>query len=141
MSDPKFYGFLGLQMAAALGLAGFVILWRGPWNAARYAGVSLAMTGMVLLSVARLQLGKSFSVTAQARKLVTHGIYCKIRNPIYVFSGMLVLGVLLVVQRPYLFLLFALLIVMQTWRAHREARVLEDKFGDEYREYRRNTWF
>jgi protein-S-isoprenylcysteine O-methyltransferase Ste14 len=80
-------------------------------------------------------------VTAQARKLVTHGLYAKIRNPIYVFSSMMVLGVLLVVQKPILFLFLAVLIVIQTWRAHKEAQVLEAKFGDEYREYRRHTWF
>ena len=141
MNNTKFYGFLAVQMAATLGLVCLVILWKGSWNATGYVGLILALAGIIFLFIARSQLGKSFSVTAQARKLVTHGIYSKIRNPIYVFSGMMVLGVLLVVQRPYLFVLFALLIVMQTWRAHKEAQVLEEKFGDEYRDYRRHTWF
>jgi protein-S-isoprenylcysteine O-methyltransferase Ste14 len=30
---------------------------------------------------------------------------------------------------------------MQIFRAKNEARVLENAFGDEYREYRRKTWF
>jgi protein-S-isoprenylcysteine O-methyltransferase Ste14 len=30
---------------------------------------------------------------------------------------------------------------MQTFRARREAQVLEGAFGDAYREYRRKTWF
>jgi len=30
---------------------------------------------------------------------------------------------------------------LQVWRARNEARVLETKFGDAYRDYRRNTWF
>jgi len=30
---------------------------------------------------------------------------------------------------------------MQIGRAHREAAVLETKFGDDYREYRKRTWF
>jgi protein-S-isoprenylcysteine O-methyltransferase Ste14 len=34
-----------------------------------------------------------------------------------------------------------LLIPLQVWRARNEARVLEEKFGEEYREYRRRTWF
>ena len=80
-------------------------------------------------------------MTPQARKLVTHGLYSKIRNPIYVFSSMMVLGVLLVVQKPLLFLFLAVLLVVQTWRAHKEALVLEAKFGDGYRQYRRQTWF
>jgi protein-S-isoprenylcysteine O-methyltransferase Ste14 len=30
---------------------------------------------------------------------------------------------------------------MQVWRARNEARVLEAKFGDTYRQYRAKTWF
>jgi protein-S-isoprenylcysteine O-methyltransferase Ste14 len=141
MNDAEFYGFLAVQMALTFGVVCFVILWRGPWDSARYAGFALLVTGIIFFFTARFQLGKSFSVTAQARQLVTHGLYSKIRNPIYVFSSMMVLGVLLVVQKPLLFVFLAVLIVIQTWRAHKEAQVLEDKFGDEYRQYRRHTWF
>jgi protein-S-isoprenylcysteine O-methyltransferase Ste14 len=141
MNDRNFYGFFAVQMVLTSGFLCFVILWKGPWNLARYAGLAIVVTGIIFFFTARLQLGKSFSVTAQARKLVTHGLYAKIRNPIYVFSSMMVLGVLLVVQKPILFVFLAILIVIQTWRAHTEARVLEAKFGDEYRKYRRHTWF
>jgi protein-S-isoprenylcysteine O-methyltransferase Ste14 len=33
-----------------------------------------------------------------------------------------------------------LVVIAQTIRARREACVLEDKFGDAYREYRKRTW-
>ena len=141
MSDRKFYGFLAVQMALTAGLLCFSILWKGPWNSARYSGLAILVTGIVFFFTARFQLGKSFSVTPQARKLVTHGLYSKIRNPIYVFSSMMVLGLLLVIQKPLLFLFLAVLLVVQTWRAHKEAQVLEAKFGDGYRQYRRQTWF
>lgn len=140
MDDSKFVGFLALQLVAALALGCFAVMWPGPWNHARYIGSGLALTGMVFLFVARLQLGKSFSVTPQARALV-HGLYSRIRNPIYVFSSSMVLGILLILQRPLLFVLFGGLLAVQTWRAHKEAQVLDAKFGDEYRAYRRKTWF
>jgi protein-S-isoprenylcysteine O-methyltransferase Ste14 len=37
--------------------------------------------------------------------------------------------------------IIAALISLQIVRARREAQVLEEKFGDEYREYRNHTWF
>jgi protein-S-isoprenylcysteine O-methyltransferase Ste14 len=40
-----------------------------------------------------------------------------------------------------LLLIFVVLIPVQLVRMKKEARVLEDKFGDEYRNYRRGTWF
>ncbi|MCU1336486.1 MAG: hypothetical protein JWO19_2067 [Bryobacterales bacterium] len=53
-----------------------------PWTALRLAGAFLAVVGYILFVTARLQLGKSFAVTAQAKELVTHGLYSRIRNPI-----------------------------------------------------------
>jgi protein-S-isoprenylcysteine O-methyltransferase Ste14 len=40
-----------------------------------YAGLGLTAAAMPFWILARLQLGRSFSVTAQARQLVTHGLY------------------------------------------------------------------
>jgi protein-S-isoprenylcysteine O-methyltransferase Ste14 len=34
-----------------------------------------------------------------------------------------------------------ILIPLQWIRTRKEAQVLEEKFGDAYREYRRHTWF
>jgi protein-S-isoprenylcysteine O-methyltransferase Ste14 len=64
----------------------------------------------VLLFTARWQLGRSFSVTPQARELVTQGVYSKIRNPIYVFSALMALGILIALNYRYAFLLLAVLI-------------------------------
>ena len=48
---------------------------------------------------------------------------------------------LLILQRPGLWLVLAALVGMQIVRARKEAEVLESKFGDEYRAYRKRTWF
>jgi protein-S-isoprenylcysteine O-methyltransferase Ste14 len=100
----------------------------------------IAIPAAVSLFTALWQLGKSFSVTPQARELVTWGIYSKIRNPIYVFSALLLLGVLIALQYRYALTLLLVLIPIQIARAHQEAKVLEARFGAEYRNYRKGTW-
>jgi len=105
------------------------------------AGLTLMIPGMALWVTARLQLGDSFSVRAQARKLVTHGLYSKIRNPVYVFGAMAISGLALSIGRPIFLLGLLLIVPLQINRASTESKVLEEKFGEAYREYRRKTWF
>lgn len=111
------------------------------WTAPRVAGMAIALPAFVLLVLARVQLGRAFSVQAKATTLVTTGLYSRIRNPVYVFSALTLAGLILWAGRPWLFLVFAVLIPMQIFRSRREARVLAEKFGDAYQEYRRQTWF
>jgi protein-S-isoprenylcysteine O-methyltransferase Ste14 len=111
------------------------------WIPARVAGAVIAAIGLVLLLVARVQLGRSFSVTPQARKLVTTGIYSRIRNPIYVFSAMFLSGIAIAMGRPILLILLLVLIPVQVVRARKEERVLTEAFGEEYLRYKARTWF
>ena len=112
-----------------------------PWDAMRVAGLGLLAFGLMMLSIARFQLGNSFSVTPQARKLVTRGIYSRIRHPVYVFGAITFLGLILYFRKPIFLVALALVIVAQILRARQEERVLEAAFGDEYRHYRQSTWF
>jgi len=105
------------------------------------AGICLMISGLALWLVAQFQLGDSFSVQPKARHLVTHGIYSRIRNPIYVFSTILLVGAVLFTERFGMLVIVLAVAVMQVLRTRAEAKVLEEKFGDEYREYRRKTWF
>lgn len=141
MEDLKFRFLRALQLAAAVVLLLFIILYTGPWNTARTAGFIVAVPSLILLFIARFQLGRSFSVTPQAKELVTTGLYSKIRNPMYVFSFLLLLGLVVALEKPYLYVVLLIILPIQVLRARHEARVLEQKFGDAYLEYRRQTWF
>jgi protein-S-isoprenylcysteine O-methyltransferase Ste14 len=141
LEDRKLFLFTAAQIVAVGTALWYVIALRTPWNAQRIAGTALLVLGVSGIVAARIQLGRSFSLTAQARKLVTAGIYSKIRNPIYVFGAILFAGLILILERPVLWIFFVILMIGQTLRARREAKVLEAAFGDEYREYRKKTWF
>jgi protein-S-isoprenylcysteine O-methyltransferase Ste14 len=130
-----------LFIVGAIVLVFVLVTWSGPWNLQRYVGTLLAIVGISMVGLARYQLGASFSVSAQARQLVTTGIYSKIRNPIYVFGLVMLAGVGLVLQEPAFWIFLAIVVILQTIRARQESRVLEDAFGEKYREYRRKTWF
>jgi protein-S-isoprenylcysteine O-methyltransferase Ste14 len=140
-SSEKITPLFILQFSMVLFAISAVALRPGPSNAAGLVGFCIAVPAAVLLFTARWQLGKSFSVTPQARELVTWGIYSKIRNPIYVFSALLLVGVLIALQYRYALILLLVLIPIQIARARQEAKVLEVGFGEEYRNYRKGTWF
>jgi len=112
-----------------------------PWTALRIAGVVLAIGGYVLFVTARLQLGKSFSVSPQAKELVTHGLYSRIRNPIYISVGIMWLGLIGALSLFWLLVPFTLLVMLQVIRVRREATVLQNRFGQAYLDYCKRTWF
>ena len=111
------------------------------WTGVRIVGGVIAVLGLALLLTARIQLGRSFSVSAQAKKLVTTGVYSKIRNPIYVFSAMFLVGLVIVTGRWPLLLIIAVLVPVQIFRARKEDAVLAEAFGEEYARYKAGTWF
>ena len=112
-----------------------------PYGLPRLIGLVVAFIGLAGVILSRYTLGRSFSVAPKATALVTSGIYSRIGNPIYISGMIFLIGVALIVERPKLLAVLLVLIPMQIIRARREAAVLEAKFGDAYREYRRRTWF
>jgi protein-S-isoprenylcysteine O-methyltransferase Ste14 len=141
MEGRALYLFSAMQVVAVCIALSFVLMMPGRWDLQRCLGTALMLAGLAGIAVARYQLGRSFSVRPEAHKLVTRGVYSKIRNPIYVFGTVVFAGLVLVVHRPVLWLIIPVIIIVQTIRAHREALVLEAAFGDAYREYRSKTWF
>ena len=129
---------------ALVGIALIILFsqfWGPPWTVVRIIGLAIAISSFLLFALARIQLGKAFSVQAKATTLVTTGIYSRIRNPIYIFGGLMIAGFILWVNQPWLLLLLAVLSPIQVFRIRREERVLTEKFGSAYLDYKRKTWF
>lgn len=112
-----------------------------PWTAMRIAAVILGLPSLVLLVVARIELGGAFSVRPKAQTLVTHGLYSRIRNPIYLFGALTIVAFFLYIRQPLGISLLAVIIPLQMYRARQEEKILEAKFGEEYRHYKARTWF
>jgi protein-S-isoprenylcysteine O-methyltransferase Ste14 len=105
-----------------------------------FAGITLAVIAFALVVLARLQLGKSFAVTPKANDLVTHGLYSRLRHPMYLFVDLTACGIALAVHRWYVLLLLIILLPLQMRHARAERKRLQEKFGERYEAYRRATW-
>ncbi|HEV2182685.1 MAG TPA: isoprenylcysteine carboxylmethyltransferase family protein [Candidatus Acidoferrales bacterium] len=128
--------------AVLFAVFGAFVISRRDYGARFAIGMAIAVFGIALWAVARVQLGSSFAVTAQAKKLVTTGLYSRIRNPVYFFGGTGYLGLFIAVGNwPALAIFFLLFFSYQIPRVKKEQKVLEQAFGDEYRRYKASTWF
>ncbi len=111
------------------------------WSPRKVIGAIIVGLSFPLNLLALWQLGASFSAGAKARALVTTGIYSKIRNPIYLFSGLFLAGLSLFLSIWGPLVVAVVLIPLQARRARVEERVLADAFGERYQVYKRSTWF
>jgi protein-S-isoprenylcysteine O-methyltransferase Ste14 len=104
-------------------------------------GTASAAVSLALVVIARLQLGKSFTVTPMARHLVTRGLYSRLQHPMYLFVDLAVCGIALAAHRAFVLLLLAILLPLQVKNARQERKVLNEAFSERYEAYRRSTWF
>jgi protein-S-isoprenylcysteine O-methyltransferase Ste14 len=110
-------------------------------NGYTYAGLILMIVSLVFFTMARIKLGDSFQVSAEANNLVKSGIYKTIRHPVYVFGTTFMMGFLIFTQVFYGLIFLIIIAVLQIKRIKKEEEVLIEKFGDEYVEYKKQTWF
>jgi protein-S-isoprenylcysteine O-methyltransferase Ste14 len=105
------------------------------WDA---ASLALLVAGHILCAVTMLHLGRSFSVMPEARRLVTAGLYSRVRHPLYMAEAVATLGVFLQYRSLGAVLLVAAQFAVQLWRMREEEKVLEAQFP-EYAGYRART--
>ena len=83
-------------------------------------------------------LGRSISIMAEARRLVTSGPYAVIRHPLYVAEELAIFGLFVQYASAWTTVLLAVHIVLQFRRMHYEENVLRRTFS-EYEDYARRT--
>lgn len=88
--------------------------------------------------IALSQLGRSFSIMAESRRLVTSGPYRFVRHPLYLAEEIAIFGLFIQFASVWTGLIFLAQIAFQLRRIHNEELVLTTAFP-EYGVYRRNT--
>jgi protein-S-isoprenylcysteine O-methyltransferase Ste14 len=103
------------------------------------AGAALVVSGYALALVALAYLGRSFSINAEARRLVTTGPYALVRHPLYLAETLAAAGMALGYASAPAFGALAVHAALQIQRARYEERVLAEAFPAEVEAYRERT--
>jgi protein-S-isoprenylcysteine O-methyltransferase Ste14 len=107
------------------------------------AGIVCLVFGLWLFYRSHADLGTYWSVTLEVReqhRLITHGVYRRVRHPMYTSLLLYSVGQALVlpnwVAGPSYLVTFGVLFM---FRVHAEERMMRDQFGDEYAMYSGRT--
>jgi len=133
--------FLGFLVAAAVLEAVVPLPVLGAHALARYlAGAALAACGFVLIGVGMRRFvaaGTNIPPNLPTTALVVDGIYGRTRNPLYLGTILVYLGLSIAAGSLWaIVLVVPLLWVINVGVVAREERYLERKFGDAYRAYK-----
>jgi protein-S-isoprenylcysteine O-methyltransferase Ste14 len=138
--------------ATGLGIIPFVYVATGQPRSASYpaspflfvAGICTAITALILFRLTHKALGQMWSVSLQLKqdhKLITTGIYKRLRHPMYTAFWLMALTQALLLPNyvaglaglvGFGFLFFS--------RIGPEEAMMEEAFGEEYHRYRARTW-
>jgi len=112
------------------------------FNPVTLSGLPLLPIGSAMRIQARRTLGIHFSPVVRIlpeHELITCGIYKHVRHPGYMGELLLYFSIPLLFNSLYGFLVMVLLVPLILYRIKIEEQALIMKFGDEYRNYVKNT--
>jgi protein-S-isoprenylcysteine O-methyltransferase Ste14 len=107
------------------------------------AGASINIIGLSIWWSAKITLAENWSPgygQPKLKRLVTHGIYSKIRHPLYWGINMTLLGLLLLHRNIFLIVPSVIIIIYFFRRMYNEDKFLMKKLGNTYLKYKKKTW-
>jgi len=99
----------------------------------------LLLVGSTTAILAVTNLGRSLSIMPEARKLVTRGLYRRIRHPLYLAEEIAIIGFYLQFRSWLTLPILAIHFYFQIRRMDWEEGILAEAFP-EYAEYKQRTW-
>lgn len=138
---PPAYLFIALSGMMLLNLFFPVLeLIPAPWNAAGLLPLALGVALNLIANKALVRSGNPIKPFETPLKFVTGGVYRVSRNPMYLGMVLILTGIafLLATLTPFIIVpVFA--VVIDRIFIDAEEAVLEERFGDRYRQYRREV--
>jgi len=139
--QAKSKGWLPRFTAVAGTYLGIAVVWLPPQTigvALSLASIALIIGGLVISIYALLHLGRSFSLMAEARNLVTDGPYASIRHPLYLGEALSMVGLMLQYISPLAVAVVGVQLCFQLLRMKNEELILTSMYP-EYEAYRLRT--
>ncbi|MFH1603766.1 MAG: isoprenylcysteine carboxylmethyltransferase family protein [Pseudomonadota bacterium] len=130
------------KMVALVGMLLWLLLLLTPKaaHAVQWDSLStlLILAGAIASALVVFELGRSLSVMPEARKLVTSGLYRRIRHPLYLAEAIVVLGIFLQFRSWQGLIILVVHFYFQIRRMDYEEGILGKSFP-EYAEYKERT--
>ena len=106
-------------------------------------GLLLCITGKYLRGKAKQELGKSFTYeigVSKAQKLIKTGLYTHLMHPGYLATNFLSVGVCIMHNSMYFYILAVCLLAAQVNRIRLEEKMLQEHFGKEFEQFKSERW-
>jgi protein-S-isoprenylcysteine O-methyltransferase Ste14 len=132
--EPRISAFIGAFLVYAI----LLFPRRELSVTAEMVSTLLVLFGSAAAIYTLLRLGRSFSMMAEARRLVTSGPYRFVRHPLYLAEELAIIGLSMQFFSAATAFVLAMQIVFQVRRMHNEEAVLAESFP-EYAAYRQRT--
>ncbi len=119
-----------------------------PFNAKFCIGLGffLMVFGLIIIALARATLDgywgpDIYEYDDSDKILINHGIYKKIRHPVYAGQFILTLGTVFLINSSWISFFPVITFIINHWRALREDKDLFERFSSKFAEYRNTTSF
>lgn len=146
--DKNSLGFIWITIVISIALSVYISMNcyfpLSTFQAIRYFGLGLILTGVLLRGVAIISLGKYFTADVtirQGHQLKKDGFYKYLRHPSYTASLISFIGFGISLNNLVsLIIIVAAILFAFIRRINVEEKSLTDHFGQEYIDYKKNTY-